>query len=88
MAPYEPTFTITLESGLTRVLAGDSDSYVMTPFERLALAALDVRRDREHRRRVLDGDEKAARVAQAATGPAPAIGFGDPAGPRPRFSAA
>ena len=42
MAPYAPTFTITLESGLTRVLAGDADSYVMTPFERLALAGVEI----------------------------------------------
>ncbi|HEX6069627.1 MAG TPA: baseplate J/gp47 family protein [Longimicrobiaceae bacterium] len=42
VAPYAPTFTITLESGLTRVLAGDADSYVMTPFERLALAGVEI----------------------------------------------
>ena len=42
VAPYGPTFTISLESGLTRVLAADGDSYTIAPFERLALADVEL----------------------------------------------
>jgi Baseplate J-like protein len=41
IAPYTVTFTLTLESGLSRVLAASADSYAMTPFERLALGSVD-----------------------------------------------
>ena len=41
VAPYNVTFVLTLESGLSQILAAHGDSYTMTPFERLALGGVD-----------------------------------------------
>lgn len=40
--PYVASFVIAQESGLTVELAGDGDSYALTPFERLALAGVEI----------------------------------------------
>lgn len=42
VAPYQVQFHISQESGLTLVLEADSDSYLLTPFERLTLAGVEV----------------------------------------------
>jgi hypothetical protein len=39
--PYAVTFALTLESGLTQVLAGDDDAYTLAPFERLSLSGVE-----------------------------------------------
>jgi hypothetical protein len=41
VAPYAVSFVLTLESGLSQVLASHDDSYALTPFERLALGSVD-----------------------------------------------
>ena len=41
VAPYTVKFTLTLESGLSQILAASGDSYSMTPFERLGLGGVD-----------------------------------------------
>lgn len=40
--PYRVQFVFALGSGLSRILAASSDQYELTPFERLALAAVEV----------------------------------------------
>lgn len=40
--PYRLHFLISQESGLTTALAADGDSYLLTPFERLTLAGVEV----------------------------------------------
>lgn len=42
IAPYEVLFTITIESGLSRILSEASDLYTLTPFERLTLSGVEV----------------------------------------------
>jgi hypothetical protein len=42
VAPYAPRFTVTLESGLTRLLEADGDAFALTPFERLALEGVEL----------------------------------------------
>ena len=39
--PYAVTFALTLETGLTQVLAGDDDVYTLAPFERLSLSGVE-----------------------------------------------
>ena len=39
--PYAVTFALTLETGLTQVLAGDDDAYSLAPFERLSLSGVE-----------------------------------------------
>ena len=41
VAPYAVTFVLTLESGLSVVLDDHTDSYEMTPYERLALGSVE-----------------------------------------------
>ena len=41
VAPYGVKFVLTLESGLSQILAGEDDSYELAPFERLALGGVD-----------------------------------------------
>lgn len=41
VAPYDVRFVLTLESGLSQILAAHDDSYALTPFERLALGGVD-----------------------------------------------
>ena len=41
VAPYEVTFVLTLESGLSVVLDDHTDTYAMTPYERLALGNVE-----------------------------------------------
>jgi hypothetical protein len=41
VAPYGVTFVLTLESGLSQILAAHDDAYSLTPFERLALGGVD-----------------------------------------------
>jgi baseplate J-like protein len=41
VAPYAVSFVFTLESGLSQILAAAGETYAMTPFERLALGAVD-----------------------------------------------
>jgi hypothetical protein len=41
VAPYDVRFVLTLESGLSKILAAHDDSYALTPFERLALGGVD-----------------------------------------------
>lgn len=41
VAPYDVRFVLTLESGLSKILAAHDDSYSLTPFERLALGGVD-----------------------------------------------
>jgi hypothetical protein len=42
VAPYRPQFALTLESGLTRVLQRDADTYTLTPFERVSLGGVEL----------------------------------------------
>lgn len=43
VAPYKPTFTLTAESGVTVVLAGDADpAYTLAPLERVAISSVQV----------------------------------------------
>ena len=44
--PYRVQFVFALGSGLSRILAVSSDQYELTPFERLALAAVEVQEQR------------------------------------------
>jgi Baseplate J-like protein len=41
VAPYDVRFVLTLESGLSKILATHDDSYSLTPFERLALGGVN-----------------------------------------------
>jgi hypothetical protein len=41
VAPYKVTFVLTLESGLSVVLDDHTDTYAMTPYERLALGNVE-----------------------------------------------
>ena len=41
VSPYKVTFVLTLESGLSQILAGGSDSYTLSPYERLALGGVE-----------------------------------------------
>jgi hypothetical protein len=41
VAPYAVKFVVTLESGLSEILAASGDEYELTPFERLALGSVD-----------------------------------------------
>ncbi len=41
VAPYGVRFVLTLESGLSQILAAHDDTYSMTPFERLSLGGVD-----------------------------------------------
>jgi hypothetical protein len=42
VSPYKLRFVITLESGLSRILATSSDGYALAPFERLSLSSVEV----------------------------------------------
>jgi hypothetical protein len=43
IAPYQASFVFTLESGVSRVLAGDADpAYALAPFERVAIGSVQV----------------------------------------------
>lgn len=42
VAPFQPRFAFTLESGHARVLEGDGEEYTLTPFERLSLAGVTI----------------------------------------------
>jgi uncharacterized phage protein gp47/JayE len=48
VAPYRVQFVFTLESGLSRILAGAADEdYTLTPFERLSLSGVEVQPEAE-----------------------------------------
>ncbi len=42
VSPYTVRFIITLESGLSRILSASTDAYILTPFERLSLASVEI----------------------------------------------
>ncbi|GAK58621.1 hypothetical protein U27_05595 [Candidatus Vecturithrix granuli] len=41
--PYQVQFVFTLESGFSRILSQESDTYLLTPFERLSLSGVEIR---------------------------------------------
>src|SRR5439155_3221130 len=41
VTPYAVTFVLTLESGLSQILDDHSDSYALTPYERLSLGGVE-----------------------------------------------